>query len=374
MKLKLQEKEVLLYLFKNNYSNQRSISQSTSYSLGAVNCALQNLQKLSLVDAEKRVTLLGRNYIALNSPKRAVILAAGLGMRIIPINMEYPKGLLQIKGEILIERLIRQLHDAQVYDIDVVVGFMKQKFEYLIDYLGVNLIVFNEYRYKNNLNSLSKVKVPLSNTYILPADIWVEDNPFSKFESHSWYLAIDRKKNPSLCDIYINKERTISTNNKRNNFSMGEISYIDNSDGQRLTEIVKSMAKDKRFDNDFWESALVDHSNGHFYIPAKIRKEDGIYGINTYEELRAADSNSLNLKTDITNIICNVFKVPIGDIANIQVIKSGMTNRSFLFSVNDEKYMMRIPGEGTSTLVNRANECDNYVAIKIINYLIVSAT
>ena len=41
-----------------------------------------------------------------------------------------------------------------------------------------------------------------------------------------------------------------------------------------------------------------------------------------------------------------------------------MTNRSFLFSVNDEKYMMRIPGEGTSTLVNRANECDNYVAIK----------
>ena len=33
-----------------------------------------------------------------------------------------------------------------------------------------------------------------------------------------------------------------------------------------------------------------------------------------------------------------------------------MTNRSFLFSVKGEKYIMRIPGEGTDQLIDRAHE------------------
>ncbi|MBQ6904382.1 MAG: phosphotransferase family protein, partial [Lachnospiraceae bacterium] len=40
-----------------------------------------------------------------------------------------------------------------------------------------------------------------------------------------------------------------------------------------------------------------------------------------------------------------------------------MTNRSFLFSCKDKRYILRIPGEGTGSLVNRRDEAAVYRAI-----------
>ena len=37
-----------------------------------------------------------------------------------------------------------------------------------------------------------------------------------------------------------------------------------------------------------------------------------------------------------------------------------MTNRSFLFTCKGQKYIMRIPGEGTDHLINRKEEADVY--------------
>ena len=57
-------------------------------------------------------------------------------MRMVPINMETPKGLLEVEGEPLIERLIRQLHAVKVKEIYVVVGFKKEQYDYLVDQYG----------------------------------------------------------------------------------------------------------------------------------------------------------------------------------------------------------------------------------------------
>ena len=126
-----------------------------------------------------------------NKPQNAIILAAGFGMRMVPINMEVPKGLLEVHGELLIERLIRQLHEVGVRKIYIVVGFMKEQYEYLMDKYGVELVVNSEYAEKNNLYSLKLVEENLSNTYILPCDIWCAFNPFSSKELFSWYMVSD---------------------------------------------------------------------------------------------------------------------------------------------------------------------------------------
>ena len=60
-------------------------------------------------------------------PRRATILAAGFGMRMVPINTETPKGLLEVNGEPLIERAIRQLQEVGIREIYVVVGFLKER-------------------------------------------------------------------------------------------------------------------------------------------------------------------------------------------------------------------------------------------------------
>jgi len=109
-------------------------------------------------------------------------------MRMVPIHAEMPKALLEVHGEVLIERMIRQLHEVGIREIYVVVGFMKEQFEYLIDEYGVELVVNSEYASKNNLHSVKLVREHISNTYIIPCDIWCDNNPFRKNELYSWYM------------------------------------------------------------------------------------------------------------------------------------------------------------------------------------------
>lgn len=51
-------------------------------------------------------------------------------------------------------------------------------------------------------------------------------------------------------------------------------------------------------------------------------------------------------------------KCRMEDIGFIETLKKGMTNHSFLFSVNGKKYIFRMPGEGTEQLINRKHEAD----------------
>ena len=62
----------------------------------------------------------------MNNKRNAIIMAAGMSTRFAPLSYELPKGLLNVKGEVLIERQIRQLQEAGISDITVVVGYMKE--------------------------------------------------------------------------------------------------------------------------------------------------------------------------------------------------------------------------------------------------------
>ena len=57
-------------------------------------------------------------------------------------------------------------------------------------------------------------------------------------------------------------------------------------------------------------------------------------------------------------------KVSDKEVIDIEVLKKGMTNRSFLFTCRNTKYIMRIPGEGTDQLINRKEEAQVYQVIK----------
>ena len=70
------------------------------------------------------------------------------------------------------------------------------------------------------------------------------------------------------------------------------------------------------------------------------------------------------ITSDALAVISDVFHIKPENIADIQVLKKGMTNRSFLFSVDGNRYIIRIPGEGTEQLINRAQEAEVYRAIE----------
>ena len=355
------EEDILLCLSEHPYVNQRSLAEISGYSVGTVNKAIKKLSDEGLLDADMKLTNSAKKILKEYKPKNAIILAAGFGMRMVPINLSSPKALLEIKGECLIERTIRQLHEAGIKDITVVVGFMKEAFEYLIDDYDVKLVVNNEYNTKNNLSSLNLVRDRIDNTYIIPSDVWFSENPFRKNELYSWYMVSDKMCEEST--IRINRKgELVSIPAQESGNRMIGLSYLSGEEANVLKENLSRYSMMEEYADSFWEDALLD--GNRMIVLSKEVEDDKAVEINTYEQLREFDSSSNHLKSDAIDIIMHVFKCKNDEIKNIEILKKGMTNRSFLFTVNEGKFIMRIPGEGTEKLINRQNEGAVYKAIQ----------
>ena len=359
--MNVQELDILNVIRKNPKVNQREIANQSGYSLGFVNRVVKELQEEKWLSPTGELSKKAKTFIKENQPQRAIILAAGFGMRMVPINTEIPKGLMEVKGEVLIERMIRHLHEVGITDIQVVVGFMKERYEYLIDEFQVKLVVNSEYQVKNNLHSLSKVKSSLDKTYIIPCDIWSEENPFSDFEPYSWYMVTNEQSIESTVRVNRKRELVMIDETEEGNQMIG-LSYVMGEEAMLIQEKLQEFSKKPSYDHEFWECTLQDKNK--WIIPSKVVNSKQLIEINTYEQLREIDGNSANLQTDAISIIQDCFKVEVDEIKNITVLKKGMTNRSFLFECQNQKYIMRIPGEGTDHLINRKEEADVYQALE----------
>ena len=354
-----QEQDILNILAGGTFSGQRELAEESGYSLGVVNRCLRSLTETGYVRADGSLTQNGQALLAENRPRRAVILAAGFGMRMVPINTETPKGLLQVHGERLIDRLIRQLHQALIRDIRVVVGFLKEQYEYLIDEFGVELVVNPDYARKNNLHSVDRVRSALSDCYVVPCDLYCTENPFRTHEFYSWYMVSEAPAPDST--VRVNRKQALIPVSENGNRMIG-ICYLTADDGRKVSEKVHALCLDSRMDGAFWEEAL--YAEGKMLPAARVVPEGQVVEINTYEQLRELDSDSDQLQNDAIGTICRVFDASPRDITHITVLKKGMTNRSFLFTCRGKQYIMRIPGEGTDRLIDRRQEAAVYGAIR----------
>ena len=358
--MNIQNYDIMKYLVENKFINQRILAEELGYSLGSVNQVLKSLHKNGYVNSNNYPTKKAISEYNLKRTKRAIILAAGFGMRMVPINTEVPKGLLEIKGEALIERIIRQLHEVGIYEIYVVVGFMKEKYEYLIDDFNVKLVVNRNYGIKNNLHSLLLVREYLDNTYIIPCDIWCAKNPFNQHEFYSWYMVSDQLDDDSNVRVNRKMELVLVPKISNGNKMIG-ICYLTKKDAAMVSNRMEILCSNKEYDIAFWEESLFDKNRMIVYA-RKVCSKD-VIEINTYEQLREIDCDSNQLKSDAIQIACVALKVGPKEITEITVLKKGMTNRSFLFTCKEKKYIMRIPGVGTDQLINRCQEAEVYQTI-----------
>ncbi len=359
--MNIQAYDILLSLSQFPYETQRLLADRCGHSLGTVNQCLRELMREGWLSNSVQLTEKARLEFVRRAPRNAVILAAGFGMRMVPINMETPKAFLEVRGEPLIERLIKQLHGVGIREIYVVVGYMKERFEYLIDDYGVQLVVNPDYGEKNNLYSLKLMENQLSNSYILPCDLWCEENPFRHWELYSWYMVGDR----------LDKDSTVRVNRKRELVSISQgvggnvmtgIAYLGDEQVPAVRAQIAALCGDRRSNGLFWESAL--YHKDKMMIKARLVPAGQVVEINTYEQLRELDGDSGHLQSDKMQVIAEVLKADMEKITHITALKKGMTNRSFHFVCDDKKYIMRIPGEGTGQLIRRQDEAAVYRLIR----------
>ncbi len=136
--------------------------------------------------------ILDKGYEALLPYKvdNAIIMAAGRSKRCMPLSNYLPKGLFEIKGDTMVERQIKQLHDAGVKEIVLVVGYLKEKYyEMAKNYPGLIVIDNEEWAEKNNISSLYAAKDYIKNSYICCSDNWFAHNVYRDYVYDSYYAA-----------------------------------------------------------------------------------------------------------------------------------------------------------------------------------------
>ena len=104
--------------------------------------------------------------------------------------------------------------------------------------------------------------------------------------------------------------------------------------------------------------------DGKMFVAARIVSARTVYEINTYEQLRELDDQSKQLDSKILTQIADILNCKTEELEEIQILKKGRTNRSFMFRCQGKKYIMRIPGEGTEMMIDRKQEYKVYQAIK----------
>lgn len=361
--LEIKEYELLNSLIKvKTKCSQRQVAEKLSMSLGKANQIVRKLceQQLIQIGPDNVFQITERGIAALEPYKvhNAIIMAAGMSSRFAPLSYEKPKGLLNVKGEILIEREIRQLHEAGIDDITVVVGYMKEKFFYLEEKFGVKIIVNEDYYRFNNTSTLIRVTEQLSNTYICSSDNYFVDNVFEPYVYQAYYSAVYAAgETDEYCLECDNKGRikNVKIGGVDSWYMLGHV-YFDRNFSKKFVQILKEEYAKEETRSQLWENLYMRHTNE---LSLYIRKyeADKVLEFDSLDELRAFDQAYIN-NTDskIMKNICRVLQCEDRDIVNIKAIKAGLTNTSFHFSVGGKDYVYRHPGKGTENYINRKSE------------------
>ena len=299
----------------------------------------------------------------------AVILAAGASTRFIPLSLEQPKGLLEVKGEKLIERQIQQLQDAGIKNITIVLGYKKEMFYYLEDKYGVNFIINESFNIKNNIESLYLAKEKLRNTYICVSDSYFVENPFNQYEYQTFNAGISIKKKTN--EMYVDTDENGKIIMMEKYRDSGKVLFGHSFWNEDFSNaFIKLMEADRtvgKYNQSFWEWMVKDNLNNlpSFYF--KEYEEGNIYEFDYFEDLRRFDSQYQgHTHSEIIHNIKLIFRCDEEDIVNFRNVNEGMTNTSFIFEINGMDYIYRHPGDGTDSIISRKNEKNSLIKAKEI--------
>ncbi len=349
-------------------------------SKGLVDCQTDIEKQKALQDAKCFSNLVKRGYIkdnkltskALNALQpykvnNAVILAAGASTRFIPLSLEQPKGLYEVRNEKLIERQICQLKQAGINDITLVLGYKKEMFYYLKDKYQVKFIINDSFNIKNNIESLRLAQSIISNTYICVSDDYFMENPFNQFEYRCFFSGSSTSEKTD--EMYAITDSNNRITRLEKGLDGGRIllghCFFDKQFSQKFFEIVNSLTNNGKYDKAFWEWLVKDYLNSFDNIYFKEFSPNTIFEFDYFDDLRKFDTNYLGYShSDIMRNIKLIFRCDEEDIINFRNVSKGLTNKSFVFEINGIEYIYRHPGDGTESIVNRKNEKKSLVLAK----------
>ncbi len=270
----------------------------------------------------------------------AIIMCAGTSSRFAPLSYEKPKALTVLKGEVLLERQIRQLQEAGVPEIILVLGYKKEQFAYLKEKYGVTLVENTEYLTRNNNSSIWAARGYLKNSYVCSADNYFTANPFEREVDCSYYAAVYADgPTGEWCltedaDGYIDSV-TIGGSNAW--YMLGH-TFWSREFSRKFLEILTRIYDLPETADLLWEGIYMRHLD---QLKMKIRRygADAIYEFDSLDELRQFDESYVtDTRSAILKEIAARLSVAEADLTDIRAVKDGVTAAGFTFLARGKPY------------------------------------
>ncbi len=276
----------------------------------------------------------GREALAPYRVDNAVILAAGLSARFAPLSWEKPKGLLPVRGEVLIERQIRQLHDAGVKDIALVVGYMGKAFSYLRDKFGVDIVENPDYQSCNNTSSLIRVTERLKNSYICSSDNYFAENVFEPYVYDSYYASVFVPGRSDEWGLVCRPDGRIAAVDHEpvdRWCMMGQVYFSQDFSARFAPLLEREYAVREQTRQELWECLLERHLDElaiyeRRYEAGVIREFDSLEELRAFDERYLDDSGSETLRALARSLGCRE-----GELTGIRGIAPRDGRRAFSY-------------------------------------------
>lgn len=384
--------QILKIINENENVNEEFLAKKTNISLEKANVLLKNLVENKYVNVKiinnknirYELTALGINILedSLDNIKNtkikihksgfykireAVILAAGA-----KLDFETPVGFLEIEGVKIIQRIIDCLKCNGIEKIIIVTGYKKEFYEELAK-KDENIICINNpnYKWTGTMSSLAQAKEIITNDFLLIENDLIFEN-----------IAIERvlKNTNRDCILLTNESGSgdevfveirngylfkMSKDIHQFNRIHGEMIGINKislklykmmleefkhniNSYMNYEYIMMDVARNlkigyEKINNLVWGE--IDNKKQYInikkHIVPMIKRKEMQYKINIVKD---AIKEGLSVNEEDIYDIC-----PLG----------GMTNKNYKAKVKDEYYVIRIPGAGTDSMINRYDEMVN---------------
>lgn len=349
--------DILLLLHESHALDVKQIAKKLYKPYSIIEQEYRNLVYNKYVN-ENLLTEKGESILKNNKIDNAIILAAGVSSRFVPICFERPKALLEIKQEVMIERQIRQLQEAGIPEIVIVVGHMKEKFYYLREKFGVKLVETDTYKSRNNHASVYAAKEYLKNTIITSADLYFNENVFQAYAFDAYY-----------CTVYhegVTEERGVNTDTyDRIVHTFYEASdtwvtlgyaYFNERFSKNFLKILEREYNNPETMQKFWAD-FQDENLNELYMYAKRCDSNVIYEFDSLEDLREFDeSYRENTQSPLVKQIAQHLNAKESEIKNFKPITKEDLGRGITFIYAQKKYICRIDGRLIITSIQRYDD------------------
>lgn len=271
--------------------SQRELAREAGFSVGTVNTTVAHLSQQGLLQ-DGCITAAGIDALEPYRVKRAIILAAGFGERLVPITLNTPKPLVRVKGERIIDSILDAVVAAGIEEIVIVRGYLSEQFDQLLyKYPNIKFVENSAYNEANNISSAMCVRYLLGNSYVCEGDILLH-NPkiIQKYQYQSNYCGIKVDRTDDWC-LFENKGRItgVAVGGENCHQMMG-ISYWTEDDGKRLGDCIKKVYEMPGGKERYWDQVALQYFVDDFNIAIRECSAEDFIEIDTFNELKAIDS------------------------------------------------------------------------------------